>query len=94
MQADLSGVCFICGCTENDPCIIPGPMRRLIPCSWANEERTLCNNPECLAEAFACPTCGLDVRNHTPLMEAGCLMRDAQFMQDGPSWGPTLITTV
>jgi hypothetical protein len=58
--------------------MIPAPFGRMMPCSWANEEATLCNNPECLAEAFACPTCGLDVRGHTSLMEAGCLIREAQ----------------
>lgn len=77
---DQAGVCFVCGCTENDPCPLPvmnpgtgNPC--VIACSWANEERTLCTNPECLEAAFACPMCGISVERHTPFMEAGCQIR-------------------
>ena len=88
---DDRGVCFVCGCTQFDPCMIPAPCGRMMPCSWANEEKTLCNNPECLAEAFGCPTCGIDLRSHTPLMQGGCMMREMRAMFDAPDQGPSLI---
>jgi hypothetical protein len=50
----------------------------MAPCAWVDEELTLCDNPDCLAEAFACPICGIDQRNHTILMEAGCMIREAR----------------
>ena len=34
------GVCRICGCTENDPCLNPG----VGTCWWADEEHTLCSH--------------------------------------------------
>jgi hypothetical protein len=38
-----SGVCFVCGCSEFDPC----PEG----CGWANAQQTLCTNPICLRTA-------------------------------------------
>ena len=78
-MSDQAGVCFVCGCTEFDPCLIPAVRRNgeqyLGACSWANNEHTLCNNPACLEEAFACPVCGISVELHSPFMEAGCQIR-------------------
>ncbi len=31
------GVCRVCGCTEEDACIVGG-----VPCAWADKKRTLC----------------------------------------------------
>lgn len=36
------GTCRFCGCTEEDAC--PGG------CSWANEDQTVCDNPDCLEQ--------------------------------------------
>ncbi len=41
------GKCRICGCTEKNPCITETDK----PCGWANDTRTLCNNPICLRTA-------------------------------------------
>lgn len=46
-ESGESGVCRFCGCTEDDAC--EGT------CSWANEEQTVCTNPECL-ERFRAET--------------------------------------
>ncbi|NDV83421.1 hypothetical protein D0T87_15730 [Bacteroides sp. 51] len=35
-----SGVCQICGCTDNNACVDPDHG----PCWWANEECTLCSH--------------------------------------------------
>lgn len=77
---DLPGQCFVCGCTAANPCMLPvntvtGGIA-LRPCSWANDEQTLCTNPECFEAAFACPICGISVMQHTPFMEAGCQLRE------------------
>jgi hypothetical protein len=38
----LPGECMVCGCTEDEPCVIKsGDIE--IPCAWINEERTLCS---------------------------------------------------
>ena len=41
------GVCMYCGCDERHACELrtgEGTM----PCSWADETRTVCTNPDCL----------------------------------------------
>jgi len=38
--------CIICGCTEDKPCILEGG----VPCGWASPG--LCDNPNCIAEAW------------------------------------------
>lgn len=73
---DLSGRCFVCGCTETTPCLYMGSDGIGHLCGWANLEQTLCDNPLCLEEALACPVCGILVTQHTPLMEAGCALRE------------------
>ena len=76
---DLAGVCFVCGCTAVDPCLVTINTveggTALMPCAWANEDQTLCTNPDCLEEAFRCPICGIAIGAHTVLMEAGCGLR-------------------
>jgi ParB/RepB/Spo0J family partition protein len=42
---DESGVCKFCDCSEEDACRLEGGVN----CSWANEEQTVCTNPDCLA---------------------------------------------
>jgi len=42
-----AGVCRFCGCSESDACRFDGGGN----CSWANDEETVCTNPDCL-EAF------------------------------------------
>jgi ParB/RepB/Spo0J family partition protein len=44
-QADERGVCKFCGCCEGDACDLDGAF-----CSWANDEQTVCSNPDCLAQ--------------------------------------------
>lgn len=43
------GRCRICGCT--DPDLRPPMPGSLIFVAWADETRTLCENPDCIAEA-------------------------------------------
>jgi hypothetical protein len=47
------GKCRICGCVEDQACIIPStdgsPNGQ--PCGWADETRTLCDAPACIAAA-------------------------------------------
>lgn len=69
------GECFVCGCSELDPCVLHLPGGRVVPCGWANAERTLCNNPDCIEEASCCPVCGILAARHTPFMEAGCQIK-------------------
>jgi hypothetical protein len=45
-----AGICSQCGCTEDNACEIRG-LVFFGPCGWANKERTLCTNPECLRKA-------------------------------------------
>lgn len=33
------GTCFVCGCTEDDPCIVPNGGA----CSWASPDKTVCS---------------------------------------------------
>lgn len=40
------GMCRVCECTEDRACTLEDS-----PCSWADDTRTLCSNPECLAVA-------------------------------------------
>lgn len=42
----VPGVCRVCGCVEEAACQTAEG-----PCAWANEERTLCDSPDCLAVA-------------------------------------------
>jgi hypothetical protein len=51
-QSALS--CIVCGCTENDPCLLEGP-DGVAPCGWIKPG--LCSNPECI-EAFEAETSG------------------------------------
>jgi len=50
-----SGVCRVCGCTDNSPCAIEPPLEmefdptQRIGCWWIDARRTLCSNPNCLA---------------------------------------------
>lgn len=55
------GECRFCGCTETTACqlitiaiearAIERPAMHVDMCSWADETRTLCTNPGCLAKA-------------------------------------------
>jgi len=36
-QQGQPGVCRVCGCTDETPCLSEG-----WPCAWANKEHTLC----------------------------------------------------
>jgi hypothetical protein len=52
------GKCRICGCVETLACVIriqvplsDPPMYVTRPCGWADQTRTLCDNPDCIAEA-------------------------------------------
>lgn len=50
------GSCRICGCTEANACVgIPVREGVFQNCSWTDESRTLCNNPECLRRAAVEP---------------------------------------
>lgn len=40
------GVCRVCGCTELTPC----RGEDNLPCTWVDEDRTLCDNLECIAQ--------------------------------------------
>ncbi|MEJ7831298.1 MAG: hypothetical protein WKF79_00145 [Nocardioides sp.] len=44
------GMCRVCGCTENRPCSIPAG-KASQTCGWVpNSDRTLCDNPDCVAK--------------------------------------------
>lgn len=73
----IGGECEVCGCTEGNPCFIFNEGGEVVPCSWANLERTICTNPDCMEAPFYCPTCSIELELHTPFMEAGCNMRMA-----------------
>ena len=47
----ISGVCRVCGCTENAPCLIYVEIadQEASPCWWIDRAKTLCSNPQCLA---------------------------------------------
>lgn len=74
---ELAGICQICGCTELDPCYVQARSGAMpVPCSWADETRTLCTNPDCLEIAIdSCEACPIPLSRHTPLMLGGCAMR-------------------
>lgn len=40
-RVEVFGVCRVCACTEDAPCILEGIYGDK-PCSWANENHTLC----------------------------------------------------
>jgi hypothetical protein len=47
------GTCRFCGCEEDHACQLDDPddpEGDAVPCKWANAERTVCTNPECLEE--------------------------------------------
>lgn len=44
------GICAECGCTEMNACTGLGFLEDET-CSWANEEQTLCTNPDCQKKA-------------------------------------------
>ncbi len=50
------GQCRVCGCTERMPCAIDfvdeDGDAAAVACTWANAERTLCSNPNCVAEVL------------------------------------------
>jgi hypothetical protein len=52
-QSALS--CIVCGCTENNACIVEGPDGPQ-PCGWIKPG--LCSNPDCV-EAFEAETQGV-----------------------------------
>ncbi len=43
-----SGVCQICGCTQERACILENGHGEIAPCYWADETEALCSNPVCL----------------------------------------------
>jgi ParB/RepB/Spo0J family partition protein len=45
-DVDETGVCKYCGCCEDDACELDSGAN----CSWANDEKTICTNPDCLAQ--------------------------------------------
>jgi hypothetical protein len=49
---DTKGICRECGCTENNACIGQGILGDET-CGWANQDQTLCTNPDCLEKAKA-----------------------------------------
>ena len=44
-----SGVCQICGCTEDQACALEVD-GEIFGCWWVDKARTLCSNPDCLAK--------------------------------------------
>jgi ParB family transcriptional regulator, chromosome partitioning protein len=46
-EAFVAGRCRICGCVESHACDLGDG----VPCSWADQTRTLCDNPACAAAA-------------------------------------------
>jgi ParB family chromosome partitioning protein len=54
----LVGTCRVCGCTEDRACEEA--------CSWADETKTLCDNPDCLAKVKEPEPLGEPVRESTP----------------------------
>jgi hypothetical protein len=46
-EPGFRGICAECGCTEMNACTGQGILGDET-CSWANQEQTLCSNPECL----------------------------------------------
>ena len=52
------GVCRVCGCTDAKPCqLLPystSPAKQpVLTCSWTDQTKTLCTNPDCLEAAKA-----------------------------------------
>jgi hypothetical protein len=49
-----SGVCQICGCTEENACRFRTGRRKLLwtACRWVNQQRTLCSAPVCVKAAY------------------------------------------
>jgi hypothetical protein len=46
------GRCRVCGCTETNACVaIRAPGGDVRNCAWADDRQTLCDNPDCLADA-------------------------------------------
>lgn len=49
-----AGQCRVCGCTERKPCALEfvdeDGEAAAVACTWVNAARTLCSNPNCLAE--------------------------------------------
>jgi hypothetical protein len=41
----ISGICRVCACTENTPCLD----RDGFPCAWLDEAQTLCDSARCVA---------------------------------------------
>lgn len=69
--AQVAGVCRICRCTEQSPCVSAEPRPGMEPviarcvdedggelemgyfvCAWADDDRTLCSNPDCIHQAY------------------------------------------
>jgi hypothetical protein len=46
----LSGRCYVCGCTELNPCLFGGgDGNPLATCAWVDLDHTLCSNVRCVA---------------------------------------------
>lgn len=43
-----SGICKHCQCTEERACQVAQPEGGYIPCSWWNEEKTVCTSHSCI----------------------------------------------
>ncbi len=43
------GVCRVCGCTEDSPCLLDEGEQGSVPCWWVDRAHTLCSNTSCLA---------------------------------------------
>ena len=57
-----AGVCRICGCTKKKPCTL----RANGYCSWTDETKTLCNNPDCVKAAAQQKTTGKPAPSKKP----------------------------
>ncbi|HZP33937.1 MAG TPA: hypothetical protein VFB23_11315 [Candidatus Acidoferrales bacterium] len=44
------GTCRICGCTERNACHIQVGNAEFVGCYWVDAGKTLCSNPECVAQ--------------------------------------------
>jgi hypothetical protein len=47
----VPGICRYCFCTERAACRIERRDGLYVTCSWADESKTLCTNPDCLEKA-------------------------------------------
>lgn len=54
--------CIVCGCTQENACLIPGEEESEEACAWLCQGPPLCSNPECVAAA---------ARSHSELQTGG-----------------------